>query len=67
MPVPAFLAALAASVLVILAAALVAAVVAVVAPDLLKKVDPQAPTAVVAAAGLVVALAMVWELLGLGA
>lgn len=65
MPVPAFLAALAASLIVILAGALVVGVVALVAPELLKRVDPQAPVAVVAAIGVVIALAMFLELTGL--
>jgi len=65
MPVPAFLAALAASLIVILAGALVVGVVALVAPELLKRVDPQAPVAVVAAIAVVIALAMALELFGL--
>ena len=65
MPVPAFLAALAASLIVILAGALVVGVVALVAPELLKRVDPQAPVAVVAAIALVIALSMFLELTGL--
>lgn len=65
MPVPAFVAALVASLIVILAGALVTGVVALAAPDLLRRVDPQAPTAVVVAIALVVALAMALELTGL--
>ncbi|BAS28865.1 hypothetical protein [Limnochorda pilosa] len=67
MPVPALLATLGASLIVLLAGALVTAVVAVAAPDLLKRVDRRVPTAVVGAMGLAVVLAMLWELLGLGA
>ena len=65
MPVPAFVAALVASVIVVLAGALVIGLVALFAPELLKRVDPQAPVAVVVALALVVAVAMALELTGL--